>query len=51
MASVAQHSGALTDDEAPQWLQQLAQASTDRSFFWAITLFLVVGVRAQARSW
>ena len=47
MASVAQGTGALTDDEARRWLQQLAQASTDGSFFWAITLFLVVGTRCQ----
>ncbi len=45
MASVAQGTGALTDDEARRWLQQLAQASTAGSFFWAITLFLVVGTR------
>jgi SAM-dependent methyltransferase len=45
MASVAEHHGVLTTNDARTWLAQLADASASGSFFWAITMFLVAATR------
>lgn len=45
MASVAEHQGALTNDDARTWLAQLADSSSSGSFLWAITMFLVASPR------
>ena len=45
MASVAQGTGALTDDEARRWLQQLAQDQHRRFVLLGDHAALVVGTR------
>jgi SAM-dependent methyltransferase len=45
MADTAVNAGAITGDEAAAWLAELADAGTTGSFFWAVTMFAVGGVR------
>ena len=45
MADAAATAGAITGAEAVSWLADLADAGTTGSFFWAVTMFAVGGVR------
>lgn len=45
MAGAAANAGAITGAEAVSWLAELADAGTTGSFFWAVTMFAVGGVR------
>ena len=45
MADAAVNVGAVTGAEAESWLAELAEAGADGTFFWAVTMFAVGGVR------
>jgi SAM-dependent methyltransferase len=45
MASTAERHGACTAAEAATWLAQLAEAGSEGTFFWAVTLVAVVATR------
>jgi ubiquinone/menaquinone biosynthesis C-methylase UbiE len=44
MAATAVRRGTITEDESRRWLEQLAQASADGRFLWAVTMFAAGGV-------
>jgi hypothetical protein len=45
MADAAANTGAITGAEAMSWLAELAEAGATGTFFWAVTMFAVGGVR------
>ena len=45
MADAAANAGAITHAETASWLAELADAGATGSFFWAVTIFAVGGVR------
>ena len=45
MADAAANAGAITNAQAVSWLTELADAGATGSFFWAVTMFAVGGVR------
>lgn len=45
MAARADEDGAVSSPEAARWLRQLADASSNGTFFWAIAMFLVAATK------
>jgi SAM-dependent methyltransferase len=49
IAAVAEHHGAVSAEQARNWLRQLADAGTNGTFFWAVTLIAVVATHPPSR--